>query len=219
MHTAHALDISKYDVDFLERTLQKHQTRIACANSKDYFTYLESSNTEVQALKSDLLVNYSEFFRSPLSCAMLERVVLPGLAEQKKVEVPQTQKRKKKTRQATILLVENDADNMRAMRALLGGCYTIIEAAHCNEALAAAERGGIDFVLTDVSMPDGECAHILEAARNSPALKGVPIVAVTAHAMQGDRERILALGFDGYIAKPVDADVLDKTLQELMHAI
>lgn len=83
MQSVHALDISMYDPSFLVRTLEKHKARLPCVDYEEYFTLLQGSGVEAHALQGDLLVNYSEFFRSPLSCAVLEQVVLPGLAEQK----------------------------------------------------------------------------------------------------------------------------------------
>ena len=150
--------------------------------------------------------------------AELQNLVGKMLADVPKMPAQeQALKPKKGKGEPVILVVENDADNRRVMRALLETHYNVKEAADCADALEAAEKGGIDLVLTDISLPDGDCNQILEKARTCPGFKDVPIIAVTAHAMQGDRERFLAMGFNGYIAKPVDTEVLEKTLREFLH--
>lgn len=104
-----------------------------------------------------------------------------------------------------ILLVEDVEDNRALARFLLEAAgHDVIEAVNGAEALALAREHQPDLVLMDLSLPevDGwEAARILWA---DPATAHLRIVAVTAHAMAGDRERVLAAGFLGYIAKPVD---------------
>ena len=74
-----------------------------------------------------------------------------------------------------------------------------------------------DVVLLDVSLPGMDGLEVLARMRHHPALRGVPVVAVTAHAMAGDRERYLAAGFDGYVPKPiVDDQFLIDTIEALL---
>ena len=88
--------------------------------------------------------------------------------------------------------------------------------ANGREALAALDRENFDVVLMDVQMPemDGFDATAAIRAREQDTGRHLPIIAMTAHAMQGDRERCLAAGMDGYIAKPIQAreliDLLEK---------
>jgi chemotaxis protein methyltransferase CheR len=78
------LDISKYDESFLEKTVEKRMTECHCSSEKMYFDYLQQSHIEAQEYIRSLSVCYSEFFRNPLTFAVLERVVLPGIIYSKK---------------------------------------------------------------------------------------------------------------------------------------
>jgi CheY-like chemotaxis protein/HPt (histidine-containing phosphotransfer) domain-containing protein len=114
-----------------------------------------------------------------------------------------------------ILLAEDHVVNQRLVLALLKGQgHTVVLAGNGREALAALQEASFDLVLMDVQMPvmDGfeATAHI--RAKEQAAGRHVPIIALTAHAMKGDRERCLAAGMDGYLAKPIRA-------RELLQAI
>jgi two-component system, sensor histidine kinase and response regulator len=84
------------------------------------------------------------------------------------------------------------------------------------QALAAIERESFDVVLMDVQMPemDGFEATAAIRAQEQDTGKRLPIIAMTAHAMAGDRERCLAAGMDGYLSKPLDRQKLDEVLAE-----
>jgi PAS domain S-box-containing protein len=121
-----------------------------------------------------------------------------------------------------ILLVEDNVTNqLVAMRVLQKmGCHVDV-AGNGVEAIAALEVAGYDVVLMDVQMPvmDGlEATRALRAADSRAVDPHVPIVAMTAHALQGDRERFLAAGMDGYVSKPVKpvelAEVVRRHLRE-----
>lgn len=106
---------------------------------------------------------------------------------------------------STILLVEDVEDNRALARFLLeADGHEVIEAVNGFEALALAREHQPDLILMDLSLPEMDG---WEAARRlwlDPATAGLKVVAVTAHAMAGDRERVLAAGFLGYVAKPLD---------------
>lgn len=109
----------------------------------------------------------------------------------------------------TIAYVEENADNRLLVRAILGDRYRIVEYASGLEALAGFRREKPDLVLLDISMPEMDGTEVLQRMRQNSGLADVPAVALTAHAMEGDREKYLGLGFDGYITKPiVDEDGL-----------
>ncbi|NWF36487.1 response regulator [Mariprofundus sp. KV] len=72
------------------------------------------------------------------------------------------------------------------------------------EFLKQVEEISPDLILLDIQMPDMDGYRVLEGLKQLPTTAGIPIVALTAHAMSGDKERILEKGFSGYIAKPVD---------------
>lgn len=104
-----------------------------------------------------------------------------------------------------VLLVEDVEDNRELARLLLESAgFDVVEAHTGREAVEAASQRGFEVILMDLSLPemDGwEAARLIQA---NPDAVGCPIVALTAHAMSGDRERVLAAGFTGYLAKPID---------------
>jgi two-component system, cell cycle response regulator DivK len=106
--------------------------------------------------------------------------------------------------QKTVLLVEDNEDNrIIYATALRYAGYNVIEAVTGTEGVYEARTRQPDLVLMDISVPelDGwEATAILKA---DPTTKHIPIVAVTAHALPGDRERSVAAGCDGYLAKPI----------------
>jgi two-component system cell cycle response regulator DivK len=110
----------------------------------------------------------------------------------------------------TIAVVEDNADNRLLLSAMLAGQYRVVEYTTGPEALAGMRRGRPDLVLLDISLPGMDGTELLRHIRAEPALHGLPVVALTAHAMAGDRERYLGLGFDHYLAKPIvdEADLL-----------
>jgi two-component system, cell cycle response regulator DivK len=103
----------------------------------------------------------------------------------------------------TIAVIEDNADNRLLLRAILGDLYQVVEYEDGIEALEGVRRGRPDLVLLDVSLPGMDGCEVLSRLRAEPALSGLPVIALTAHAMAGDRERFLARGFDHYVAKPI----------------
>jgi CheY-like chemotaxis protein len=105
---------------------------------------------------------------------------------------------------ARILLVEDNPPNLALMQYLLQASgYTTLTAADGREGVAVALRESPDIILMDLEMPIMNGYEAARQLKALPALRGVPIIAVTAFAMVGDRDRILGRGFDGYIAKPI----------------
>ncbi len=106
---------------------------------------------------------------------------------------------------ATILLVEDHPLNLALFRILLEHTgHEVLEATDLNQARDHLARGVPHLALLDINVPGGGGEVLLKEMRADPRFDGVPIVAVTAMAMSGDRERLLAVGFDGYVSKPVD---------------
>jgi two-component system cell cycle response regulator DivK len=106
--------------------------------------------------------------------------------------------------QTRILLVEDAEDNRELARELLEVAgYLVIEATNGLEALEQARRHPLDLVLLDLSMPIVDGWEALRQLKADPRLAAIPVVALTAHAMAGDRERALAAGCHGYITKPI----------------
>jgi len=121
-------------------------------------------------------------------------------------------------RKLQILLAEDNAVNQRLASLLLekrGHIVTI--ASNGREALALVKESRFDLVLMDVQMPEMDGFEATARVRKEEAATGthLPIVAMTAHAMEGDRERCLAAGMDGYIAKPLHAEDLIEAVEKL----
>jgi PAS domain S-box-containing protein len=123
-------------------------------------------------------------------------------------------------RKLRILLVEdNEVNRTLVTRLLLKQGHKVVVAGNGREAVATvqqARRGAFDLILMDVQMPDMDGFETTTAIRTHELLTGgrVPIVAVTAHAMKGDRERCLAAGMDGYLSKPIQLQALRDLLQK-----
>ena len=125
--------------------------------------------------------------------------------------------RPERTAPPRIAVVEDNVDNRLLIDAILGDGYVLDEYATGADALAQMASCRPDLVLLDVSLPGMDGLDVLARMRADPVLRSVPVVAVTAHAMAGDRERYLAAGFDGYVPKPiVDECVLIDAVQRLL---
>ena len=109
----------------------------------------------------------------------------------------------------TIAVVEDNADNRLLLHALLDGQYTVVEYENGIDALHGLSAHRPDLVLLDISLPGMDGNEILARIRADAGLNGLPVIALTAHAMSGDREKYLNAGFNDYITKPiVDESVL-----------
>lgn len=116
-----------------------------------------------------------------------------------------------------IALIEDNPDNRLLVRVLLQDLHEVRDFATAADALAGLPSDPPDLVLMDISLPDMDGAELLRQLRAHPALAGLPVVALTAHAMAGDREKYLSLGFNDYVTKPiVDEAVL---LEAIAHAL
>ena len=118
-----------------------------------------------------------------------------------------------------ILVVDDEPDNREVIKSffsLLGS--TVVGAQDGREALEILDKAIRlpDVMLVDLSMPVMDGWETLYRIRKNVRLEGIPVVAVTAHAMRGDRERALAAGFDSYCSKPVKAVKLVEDLLELV---
>jgi CheY-like chemotaxis protein len=106
---------------------------------------------------------------------------------------------------ARILLIEDNPDNLELMSYLLGAYgHTVTTAEDGENGIAVAREVKPDLVACDIHLPGVDGYGVAKALKADASLNGTPVVAVTALAMVGDREKILAAGFDGYITKPID---------------
>lgn len=106
-----------------------------------------------------------------------------------------------------VLHVEDNPDNRMLVRRLLNAFgYQVVEAENAAQARALVQNLRPDLILMDINMPDVDGYTLTNELKLLPNLLGVPIVAITANVMKGDRERTLSAGCDGYIEKPIDVD-------------
>ena len=104
-----------------------------------------------------------------------------------------------------VLVVDDDERNMKLFRDVLQASgYRTLEAATGQQAVELALEHRPDLVLMDIQLPDFDGVEALQRLRADERFSSVPVLALTAQAMDGDRERFLAAGFDGYLSKPVD---------------
>jgi two-component system cell cycle response regulator DivK len=116
-----------------------------------------------------------------------------------------------------ILHVEDNSDNRRLVRRVLEAeGYEVVEAGNGTEALECLNTQHIDLALMDINMPDIDGYTLATRIRSTPKLAGLPILAMTANVMRGDRERSLQAGCDGYIQKPIDIDILSMQLERYL---
>lgn len=120
---------------------------------------------------------------------------------------------------ARILIVEDNPTNLDLITYLLRALgYDIACETDGKAGLARALSGEFDLVLTDILMPNMDGLEFARRFKADPRAAGTPLVAVTALAMTGDRERILAAGFDGYIAKPIEPQKFAAQITEFLNA-
>ena len=118
---------------------------------------------------------------------------------------------------ATILVVEDTPGNLALATKLLSAAgQHVLVASTGAEGIASALQRRPDLVLMDLGLPDMDGWQALEAIRKEPDGADLRVVAFTAHAMVGDRERALASGFDGYLSKPIDAATFADSVAELL---
>ena len=109
----------------------------------------------------------------------------------------------------TVLCIEDNRDNRILVRRILQAeGYAVLEAANAFEGLQMALVQRPDIILVDINMPHIDGLTLAARLKAYPGLALVPIIAITANVMHGDRERSLAAGCDGYIQKPIDIDAL-----------
>jgi two-component system cell cycle response regulator len=118
---------------------------------------------------------------------------------------------------ARILIVEDNPANLELMRYMLHAYgYHVLMASDGAQAIEVAEREIPDLILCDIQMPQMDGYEVVRRLRNNPRLVTTPVVAVTALAMVGDRDKTIALGFDGYLAKPVDPTTLIRQVESFL---
>lgn len=117
-------------------------------------------------------------------------------------------------KKGNILYVEDNPDNRSLIRRVLEAeGYSVVEAINATQALEKLGTNSIDLVLMDINMPDVDGYTLTAKIKSVQKYMKIPIVAVTANVMRGDREKSLEAGCDGYIQKPIDIDTLAQQIE------
>ncbi len=115
---------------------------------------------------------------------------------------------------ATIAVVEDNPDNRLLVQAILEDRYDLVEFETGLAALEGLMASPPDLVLLDISLPEMDGTEVLRRMKTFDHLASIPVIALTAHAMAGDREKYLNQGFDDYVTKPiVDEEVLLQAIE------
>jgi two-component system cell cycle response regulator DivK len=118
-----------------------------------------------------------------------------------------------------IAVVEDNPDNRLLVQVILESLYEVVEYETGPAALEGLPKERPDLILLDISLPEMDGTEVLRRIRADEQLKTLPVIALTAHAMAGDREKYLASGFNDYVTKPiVDENVLLDAIQKLLSA-
>jgi len=176
--------------------------------TKDDLKFLKQNNVHQLIQKGD--VNRVDLLNSIGS--MLDVGVEPV-----ELEFVPIEKKKLIIGKPTILVVEDNADNMITVKAILDDKFIITEAKDGVEAIQMAKEHIPNLILMDIALPGMDGIDAFKAIRINGALAHIPVIALTASAMTYDREAILAHGFDGYLAKPIDEKVLFNTIRKTLY--
>jgi len=116
-----------------------------------------------------------------------------------------------------ILIVEDNPRNMRLMEMTLRAKnYALLRATDGEEALDMAGRERPDLIIMDIQLPKMSGLEVTRKLRENPAFSHTPIIGVTAHAMKGDREKVLEAGCDLYLSKPINTRELPGVIAEML---
>src|SRR5215510_10510850 len=116
-----------------------------------------------------------------------------------------------------IAIVEDNPDNLLLFTAMLEDLYEVTTYETGPEALRGLQDEQPDLILLDISLPGMDGTEVLQRIDTDPILRNIPVIALTAHAMTGDREAFLATGFDEYITKPIiDEHILLDTIARFL---
>ena len=119
---------------------------------------------------------------------------------------------------ARVLIVEDNPLNLKLVRdVLLNAGFGVIEARTGEEGVARAQDSQPDVILMDLQLPGINGTQALRQIRNTPRGADVPVVALTAFAMEEDRDRALLDGFDGYLSKPISVRDLPRQVASFLH--
>ena len=105
----------------------------------------------------------------------------------------------------TVLVIEDNELNMKLVRSLLQlKNYQILEAVNAEKGLQLARKNRPDLILMDIQLPGMDGLEATRSIRDDASLKDLPVIALTSYAMQGDQDKALEAGCNGYVSKPID---------------
>ena len=117
-----------------------------------------------------------------------------------------------------ISVIEDNPDNRLLVEAILEDFYDISEYETGKDAILGLEKDPPDLILLDISLPEMDGTEVLDWIRQQEELKDIPVIALTAHAMAGDREKYMAAGFNDYVTKPImDETVLLEAIERWLN--
>jgi CheY-like chemotaxis protein len=123
-------------------------------------------------------------------------------------------------RRYKVAIIEDQEDNREVLRIILEGVYEVFSYGDGEAGLNGIRLDRPDAILLDISMPKLDGTGVIQQIRNDPSLKQLPVIAVTAHAMSGDREKFLTSGFSDYIAKPIlDLEALRQLIRQHIESV
>ena len=129
-----------------------------------------------------------------------------------------TDEQKQRNAQKAVLLVEDNLHNRRIFCGILTHYgFKVREAEDGEQALEMAQDDPPDLILMDLSLPVMDGWEATRRIKAIPELKHIPILALTAHAMAGDRERALSAGCDGYLSKPISPTAVANQVERVLH--
>jgi len=174
--------------------------------TKEELSFLKGNNVHQfirkgDVSKSELLAVIDEMVNQhPPEPAVLKSRIRPAL----------------RTGNPLILVVEDNPDDIKTIKALLDSGVTIVEAHDGAEGVSQALMHKPDLILMDISLPVMDGFSAFGEIRKTEALKDIPVIAITAKAMKGNREEILECGFDDYISKPIDEPLFRRVLRHYL---
>ena len=116
-----------------------------------------------------------------------------------------------------ILIVEDNPENMRLLEMTLRARgYTLLKATDGEKALDIAMRKRPDLIIMDIQLPKMNGLEVTKKLRETPAFSHTPIIGVTAYAMKGDKEKVIASGCDVYLSKPINTGELPKVIAKML---
>jgi len=118
----------------------------------------------------------------------------------------------------TILHVEDNYENLVLIRRLLQFYgYDVLEADNVSKAVKILKQIKPDLILMDINLPEIDGDTLTSKLKSIPYFREIPVVAITANALKGDREKSMLAGFDGYIEKPIDVDLFPDQIQSFLN--